>query len=107
MTWLHDPWVWLGVALALLVLELVVSGYVLLSFSLGAFAMAAGFLALQLALGLSVPEPGGTGALLAVLLAWMLLSGVAALIIWRGWRGRSRGKGAGSDEDVNEFSNRL
>ncbi len=105
MSWLLDPWVWLGGGLALLLLELVVSGYILLSFSLGAFAMAAGLLFWRLGLGAVLPDPEGSAAALLILLVWALLSGVAAWIVWRFWRGRSRGPAEG--EDVNEFKNRL
>ena len=104
--WLSDPWIWLGIGLALLLAEFVVSGYVLLSFSFGAFAMALALLVWSIGLGLVLPAPAGTGGLLALLVAWMLLSGLALALIWRFWRGRSRGP-EGEDEDVNDFRNRL
>ena len=96
--WLHDPWIWLGAGLVLLLAELVVPGYVMLSFALGAFAMALGLLGWAAALG---PVPGGV---LAALLVWMLLSGLAALAIWRLRSGRREG---GEEEDVNDFRNRM
>ncbi|SFH81532.1 hypothetical protein [Albimonas pacifica] len=104
--WLSDPWIWLGLGLALLLAELVVSGYVLLSFSFGAFAMALALLVWRIGLGLVLPDPAGTGGLLALLVAWMLFSGLSLALIWRFWRGRSRGP-KGEDDDVNEFRNRL
>ncbi|MEC9434912.1 MAG: hypothetical protein VYD87_18570 [Pseudomonadota bacterium] len=99
--WLRDPWVWVGLGLALLLAEIAVPGYVMLSFGLGAFLVA---------LGLPVAGWAGvevaTAPLLPLLLAWALASAVAAGLVWKFWRGRSRGT-AGRDEDVNEFENRL
>ncbi|WP_339949289.1 hypothetical protein [uncultured Albimonas sp.] len=104
--WLSDPWIWLGIGLALLLAELLVSGYVLLSFSFGAFAMALGLIVWNVGLGLVLPAPAGIGGLLALLLTWMLFSGLALALIWRFWRGRSRGPDD-PDDDVNEFRNSL
>lgn len=104
--WLHDPWIWLGAGLVLLLGELVVPGYVLLSFGFGAFGMAIGLLAWSLGPGLPSAEATGAADGLVMLVAWMLISGVALALIWRFWRGRSRGP-AGPGDDVNDFSNRL
>ncbi|MDF2232508.1 hypothetical protein P2H44_08085 [Albimonas sp. CAU 1670] len=101
-SWLVDPWIWLGLALALLLAELVVSGYVLLSFSVGAAIMTLGLGAWRL---LAAPDAGAPMGTLGLLIAWMVASAVALALIWRFWRGRSHG--AGPDEDVNEFKNRL
>ena len=104
IAWLQDPWIWFGIGLVLLLAELMAPGYVLLSFSLGAFALALGLVGWSLGLGLVVPDPAGPQGLLVVLLAWMLFSGLAALLIWRLRPGRARGE---EQEDVNDFRNRM
>ena len=42
LDWLRDPWIWVGLGLVLLLAEIAVPGYVMLSFGLGAFLMALG-----------------------------------------------------------------
>jgi membrane protein implicated in regulation of membrane protease activity len=102
--WLQDPWIWVGAGLVLLLAELLVPGYVMLSFSLGAFGMALGLAAWSIGLGLVVPDPAGTGGALVLLLVWMLFSGLAALLIWRFRPGRAGGE---EEDDVNDFRNRM
>ncbi|MGM0584291.1 MAG: hypothetical protein ACQEUZ_06555 [Pseudomonadota bacterium] len=102
--WLSDPWVWVGVGLVLLLGELLAPGYILLSFSLGAFGMTLGLALWSIGPGLFLPEPSGTGGVLALLLAWMLLSGAAAFVIWRLRPGRADGE---EEQDVNDFQNRM
>ncbi|MAS45148.1 MAG: hypothetical protein CML46_09080 [Rhodobacteraceae bacterium] len=101
LDWLRDPWIWVGLGLVLLLAEIAVPGYLMLSFGLGAFLMALGLPAAGW-LGLA-PD---AAPLLPLLLGWALASAVAAGLIWKFWRGRSRGT-SGRDDDVNDFKNRL
>ena len=106
LDWLLDPWIWLGAALALLLAELVVSGYVLLSFSFGAALMALGLMLWSLLFEAPPVDPD-TGALLPLLLAWMLATALSAAGIWVFWRGRRARAPASREDDVNNFSNHL
>lgn len=50
MDWLTLWWVWIGIALALGILEILLPSFIFLGFSLGALALGAGFLVMPGAL---------------------------------------------------------
>jgi membrane protein implicated in regulation of membrane protease activity len=92
--WLTDPAIWAAGAVALMLLELLIPGFVMLGLGAGALAMA----------GLVWVWPGMVEALtvLGTVLLWAALSLVSAWAIAKRYGRRGRQAPA---EDVNDFTN--
>lgn len=97
---LFDPFVWIGIGVALLAAEMIVPGYVLLGFGIGAIMTGAGLFFLR-------PEAGTI--LVTDVLYLLVIYGLLALtswwVLWRRLGQRSRR--ARRDHDINDFNNRL
>ena len=92
--WLSDPAVWAAGAVALMLLELLIPGFVMLGLGAGALAMAA--------LVWLWPGVIGTLTVLGTVLVWAALSLVSAWAIARRYGRRER---RAPDQDVNDFTN--
>jgi len=87
--WWNTPWVWLAGALVLAILEVILPGFVLLGFAIGAAIVGA-----ILFLGISVSGP-----------MLVLIFAVVSLISWLALRrvlGVRRGQMKTFDQDINE-----
>ena len=95
---LYDPWLWIGVGAAMMLGEMLISGYLLLGFGIAAVAMGA----------LVWAAPETLGALPYAPLSLVLIYALAAFAVWgvvarRFGRGARGAKGA---RDINDFEHR-
>ena len=92
---LYDPWLWVGVGAAMMLGEMLISGFLLLGFGIAAVAMGA----------LVWLAPGALAALPYAPLSILLIYAVMALLVWGGLArrfGRSA-RAARGERDINDF----
>ena len=95
---LFDPWLWIGVGAAMMLGEMLISGYLLLGFGIAALAMGA----------LVWMAPEMLGALPYTPLSLVLIYAVVAFAVWGALArrfGRSA-RAAKGERDINDFQHR-